>query len=89
MGDAFCTFGTQLHLKTEMNEDNGSLSNMTLSEKIDRTGTISFGSEDIRYTMMRWMDWTGIKQQLCIEFVSKIRKFHELILGIQNKNKAG
>jgi len=71
MGDAFCTFGTQLHLKTETNADIGSLSNMTLSEKIDRTVTISFGPEYIRFTLMRGMDWTGIKQQLCMSLYSK------------------
>jgi hypothetical protein len=62
-----------------------SLSDMTLSEKTDGTGTITFGQEDIRYIMMQGMDWPGVKQLPCIELVPEIRKLYELILDIQNK----
>jgi len=62
------------------------LSDLTISEKSDGTGTISFGPSDFRYAMMDGMEWPGMKRPPRLEFVPDVKKLYELLLQLQRQN---
>jgi len=61
------------------------LSDITINQKADNTGTITLGSTDFRYAMMQGMDWPGAKQPPRLEFIEDVKSVYDKIIDIQRQ----
>jgi hypothetical protein len=61
------------------------LSDITINEKNDKTGTITFGPTDIRHTMMQGMEWPGANQPPRLEFINDARNVYKQIIELQRQ----
>lgn len=61
------------------------LSDVTLIQKPDNSGTITFGPTDIRYSMMQGMEWPGIKQPPRLEFIEDAKEIYNKIIDLQRQ----
>jgi hypothetical protein len=64
-----------LHIRT--------LSDITLTQKTDNTGTISLGPTDFRYAMMQGMEWPGVKQPPRLELIPDVKTVYDMIIDLQ------
>lgn len=61
------------------------LSDVSLSQKTDNSGTITLGPTDLRYSMMRGMEWPGVKQPPCLELIDDVKTVYDVIIGLQRQ----
>ena len=62
------------------------LSDITISQKADNSGTITLGPTDIRYSMMQGMEWPGAKQSPRLEFIEDVKTVYDKIIDLQRRN---
>jgi len=60
-----------------------SLSDITINQKGDNSGTITFGANDFKLGMMQGMDWPGSKQPARLEFIEDVNSVYEKIIQLQ------
>ena len=60
-----------------------SLSDVTIVQKADGSGTITLGSTDFRYAMIQGMDWPGAKQPPRLEIIEDVKSVYDKIIEIQ------
>lgn len=61
------------------------LSDITISQKADNSGTITLGPTDIRYSMMQGMEWPGAKQPPRLEFIENVKSVYDKIIDLQRQ----
>lgn len=61
------------------------LTDLTINQKGDNSGTITLGPTDIRYSMMQGMEWPGIKQPLRLEFIEDVKSVYDKIIDLQRQ----
>jgi hypothetical protein len=61
------------------------LSDITIDEKSDNSGTIILGPTDSRYSMMQGVDWPGVKQSPRFEFIPDVKNVYDKIIAIQRQ----
>lgn len=61
------------------------LSDVTLIQKSDNSGTITLGPTDARYAMMQGMDWPGVKQLPRFELIENVKSVYDKIIEIQRE----
>ena len=61
------------------------LSDITINQKADNSGTITFGPTDIRYTMMQGMEWPGINQPPRLELIEDVKSVYDKIIDLQRQ----
>jgi len=61
------------------------LSDITINQKNDNSGTITLGSTDSRYSMMQGMDWPGTKQPPRLEFIEDVKSVYDKIIDLQRQ----
>jgi hypothetical protein len=61
------------------------LTDITINQKSDNSGTITLGPTDIRYSMMQGMEWPGIKQPLRLEFIEDVKSVYDKIIDLQRQ----
>lgn len=61
------------------------LSDITISQKSDNSGTITLGPTDYRYTMMQGMEWPGAKQPPRLEFIEDVKSVYDKIIDLQRQ----
>jgi hypothetical protein len=61
------------------------LSDVTVSEKPDGSGTITLGPTDLRSGMMSGigMQWPGLKQVPQLEFIENVQSVYKQIMSLQ------
>ncbi len=62
------------------------LSDMSLTERSDNSGTITLGETDFKMSMFQGMDWPGVKQPPRLEFIEDVKKVYNKIVEQQKKN---
>ena len=68
---------TSLNIKT--------LTDITINQKSDNSGTLTLGPTDIRSSMMQGMEWPGIKQPLRLEFIEDVKSVYDKIIDLQRQ----
>lgn len=61
------------------------LSDITINQKNDNSGTITFSASDTRYSMMQGLDWPGVKQPPRLEFIEDVRSVYDKIIELQRQ----
>jgi hypothetical protein len=61
------------------------LSDISINQKADNSGTITFGPNDFRYSMMQGMEWPGAKQPPRLEFIKDVKTVYDKIIEIQRR----
>ena len=61
------------------------LSDITVNQKADNSGTITLGPTDIRYSMMQGMEWPGAKQPPRLEFIDDVKSVYDKIIELQRQ----
>lgn len=61
------------------------LSDITINQKADNSGTITFGPTDFRYTIMQGIEWPGAKQPPRFEFIEDVSSIYNKIIDIQRQ----
>jgi Bacterial PH domain len=61
------------------------LSDISMSQKWDNSGTISLGPTDNRFSMMQGLDWPGVKQTPRLEFIPEVKSVYDIIIDLQRK----
>jgi len=61
------------------------LSDITINQKSDNSGTITLGPTDIRYSMMQGMEWPGNKQPPKLEFIDDVKSVYDKIIDLQRQ----
>jgi hypothetical protein len=61
------------------------LSDITLNQKTDNSGTITLGPTDPRYSMMSGMDWPGVKQPPKLELIDDVKTVYDKIIEQQKR----
>ncbi|MCC6461107.1 MAG: PH domain-containing protein [Saprospiraceae bacterium] len=61
------------------------LSDLTIKEKSDGSGTISLGPQDPRSAMMEGMAWPGVKAAPQLAFIPGVRQVYDLLLQLQRR----
>lgn len=61
------------------------ISDITLDEKSDRSGSITLGPVDARQSMMQGMEWPGVKQTPKLEFIPDVKKVYDKIIELQRE----
>lgn len=61
------------------------LSDITLSQKSDNSGTITLGPTDPRYSRMQGIDWPGIKQTPSLQFIDDVKTVYDKIIDLQRQ----
>jgi hypothetical protein len=59
------------------------LSDITINQKNDNSGTITLGPTDSRYSKMQGMDWPGTKQPPRLEFIEDVKSVYDKIIDLQ------
>ena len=73
----FSTDINSLNIKT--------LSDITINQKSDNSGTITLGPTDMRYSMMQGMEWPGNKQPPKLEFIDDVKSVYDKIIDLQRQ----
>ena len=61
------------------------LSDITLTQKADNSGTITLGPTDYRYSMMQGMEWPGVKQPPRLELIEDVKTVYDKIIELQRQ----
>ena len=61
------------------------LSDITINQKSDNSGTITLGPSDVRYSMMQGMEWPGAKQPPRLEFIEDVKSVYDKIIDLQRQ----
>ncbi len=61
------------------------LSDITLNQKDDGTGSILLGPSDFRYNMLQGMEWPGMKQAPRLELIDEVKSVYDMIIGMQKR----
>jgi len=61
------------------------LSDITINQKADNSGTITLGPTDSRYAMMQGMEWPGVKQPPRLEFIEEVKGVYDKIIDLQRQ----
>jgi hypothetical protein len=61
------------------------LSDITIHQKTNNSGTITLGPTDFRYTMMQGMEWPGAKQPPRLEFIEDVKSVYDKIIDLQRQ----
>ena len=61
------------------------ISDITINEKTDKSGTITLGPVDLRYTMMQGIEWPGTKQTPRLEFIEDVKNVYDKIIELQRQ----
>jgi len=61
------------------------LSDITINQKSDNSGTITLGPTDMRYSMMQGMEWPGNKQPPKLEFIDDVKSVYDKIIDLQRQ----
>ena len=61
------------------------LSDITINQKNDNSGTITLGPTDSRYSMMQGMDWPGTKQPPRLELIEDVKSVYDKIIDLQRQ----
>ena len=59
------------------------LSDITISQKADNSGSITLGATDFRYAMMQGMEWLSVKQPPRLEFIEDVKSVYDKIINLQ------
>ncbi|TCD10775.1 hypothetical protein EZ449_07760 [Pedobacter frigidisoli] len=59
------------------------LSDITINQKPDNTGTITLGPVDFRSSMMQGVEWPGVKQTPQLEFIENVKSVYDKIIEFQ------
>ncbi|HTD97906.1 MAG TPA: PH domain-containing protein [Mucilaginibacter sp.] len=59
------------------------MSDISISEKPDGSGTITLGPSDFRFTMMQGVAWPGNTQVPRLELINDVKSVYNLLLKIQ------
>ena len=61
------------------------LSDITINQKADNSGTITLGPTDFRYSMMQGIEWPGNKQAPRLEFIDDVKNVYDKIIALQRQ----
>lgn len=61
------------------------LSEITINQKANNSGTITLGPADIRYSMMQGMEFPGAKQPPRLEFIEDVKNVYDKIIDLQKQ----
>ena len=61
------------------------LSDITIDEKGDGSGTITLGPTHPFYSMYQGMNWPGMKNAPALELIPDVRKIYDLIIKLQKE----
>jgi hypothetical protein len=61
------------------------LSDITINQRADNSGTITLGPTDPRYSMMQGTEWPGAKQPPRLEFIEDVKSVYDKIIEIQRQ----
>jgi len=61
------------------------LSDITINQKADNSGTITLGPTDFRYAMMQGMEWPGAKQPPRLELIADAKSVYDKIINLQRQ----
>lgn len=61
------------------------LSDITINQKKDNSGTITLGPTDPRYSMMQGMEWPGTKEPPRLEFIEDVKSVYDKIIDLQRQ----
>jgi hypothetical protein len=61
------------------------LSDITISQKADYSGSITLGPTDLSTTMLRGMEWPGIKQAPRLECIEDVKSVYDKIIALQRQ----
>lgn len=61
------------------------LSDITINQKSDDSGTITLGPTDFRNSMMQGIEWPGVKQPPCLEFIEDVKNVYNQIINLQRQ----
>lgn len=63
------------------------LPEITINQKADNSGTITFGSADSKQaSMIQGMEWPGVKQPPRLEFIEDVKNVYDKIIELQKNN---
>jgi hypothetical protein len=65
-----------------------SLSDITLNQKPDNSGTITLGPVNNRIVMMPGKEWNTATQPPCLEFIDDVREVYDKILRLQSQQSS-
>jgi len=61
------------------------LTDITINQKSDNSGTITLGPTDFRNAMMQGIEWPGVKQPACLEFIEDVKNVYDQIINLQRQ----
>ena len=61
------------------------LSDITINQKSDNSGTITLGPSGMRYSMMQGVEWQGTKQPPRLEFIEDVKSVYDKIIDLQRQ----
>ncbi|MFD2783849.1 PH domain-containing protein [Hymenobacter rubripertinctus] len=61
------------------------LSDVTINQKADNSGTITLGPTDFRYAMMQGMEWPGANQPPRLELIEDVKSVYDKIINLQRQ----
>jgi len=61
------------------------LSDISIHQKTDGSGTITFGSSDFRSTFIQGIEWPGVKHAPAIEMIEDVRSAYDIIIQMQKR----
>ncbi|NII83328.1 PH domain-containing protein [Pedobacter sp. SG908] len=61
------------------------LSDITINQKSDNSGTITLGPADFRNVMMQGIEWPGLKQPTRLEFIEDVKNVYDQIINLQRQ----
>lgn len=59
------------------------LSDVTIDQKSDNSGTVTLGPTDFGYSMMQGMEWPGTKQPPRLELIEDVKSVYDKIIELQ------
>jgi hypothetical protein len=63
-----------------------SLSDITLEQRSDNSGSIMLGSTDIKNSLLQGTAWPGVKQTPCLEFIEEVKSVYDKIIALQRQS---
>jgi Bacterial PH domain len=61
------------------------LTDITINQKSDNSGTITLGPTDFRNTMMQGIEWPGAKRPACLELIEDVKNVYDQIINLQRQ----
>ncbi|MFD2584457.1 PH domain-containing protein [Pedobacter vanadiisoli] len=61
------------------------LSDITINQKPDNSGTITLGPSDFRIAMIQGIEWPGVKQPARLEFIDDVKNVYDQIINLQRQ----